>query len=162
MTKLKIAIQGITASFHEVAALKYFGENIQSVECMSFQELFEALKKDKADYAVMAIENSIAGSILQNYSMLQEYGFKVIGEVYLRIHQCLMALPGTKKEDLKLIESHPIALRQCAEYLLQFENALLVDKEDTAAVAKQIHDQQLVGVAAVASKRAAEIVNVKL
>jgi prephenate dehydratase len=157
MTKLRIAIQGITASFHEVAALKYFGENIEPVECMSFQELFEALKKDKADYAVMAIENSIAGSILQNYSLMLDYRFHVIGEISLPIEQCLMALPGTQKEDLKQIQSHPMALRQCAEYLMQFENALLVDKEDTAAVAKQIHDNQLVGIAAVASKRAAEI-----
>lgn len=162
MSKLKIAIQGITASFHEVAALKYFGENIEPVECMSFQDLFEALKKDKADFAVMAIENSIAGSILQNYQMMQSYHFKIIGEVYLRIEQCLMALPGTKFEDLKFIESHPMAIRQCAEYLLQFENAMLVDREDTAAVAKQIGEEKLQGVAAVAAARAAEVFGLEI
>jgi prephenate dehydratase len=156
MTKLKIAIQGITASFHEVAAHKHFGNDITSVECMSFPDLCEALKNNDADYAVMAIENSIAGSILQNYSLVQDYKFNIIGEVYLRIHQCLMALPGTKIEDLKLIESHPIAIRQCAEFLMKIKNAMLVDKEDTAAVAKQIADEKLVGVAAVASKAAAE------
>ncbi|MCX6181009.1 MAG: prephenate dehydratase [Bacteroidetes bacterium] len=156
MTNLKIAIQGITASFHEVAAHKHFGKDITSVECMSFPDLCEALKNNDADYAVMAIENSIAGSILQNYSLVQDYKFNIIGEVYLRIHQCLMALPGTKIEDLKLIESHPIAIRQCAEFLMKIKNAMLVDKEDTAAVAKQISDEKLAGVAAVASKAAAE------
>ncbi|MFM7023144.1 MAG: prephenate dehydratase [Flavobacteriales bacterium] len=156
MTKLRIAIQGITASFHEVAAQKYFGNDIVSVECMSFPDLCEALKKGDADYAVMAIENSIAGSILQNYSLIQDYGFRIIGETYLRIHQCLMALPGTKIEDLKFIESHPIAIRQCAEFLMKINNALLVDKEDTAAVAKQISEEKLVGVAAVASEAAAK------
>ncbi len=156
MTKLKIAIQGITASFHEVAAQKYFGNDISSVECMSFHDLCEALKKGEADYAVMAIENSIFGSILENYALLQKYRFNIIGEVYLRIQQCLMALPGTKIEDLKFIESHPVAIRQCAEYLEKLDHALLVDKEDTAAVAKKIAEEKLVGVAAVASKAAAE------
>ena len=156
MTKLKIAIQGITASFHEVAAIKHFGENIEAIECMSFPDLCEALKKDDADFAVMAIENSIAGSILQNYSLVQDYGFNIIGEVYLRIHQCLMALPGTKIAELKIIESHPIAIRQCAEYLMKNTAALLVDGEDTAAIAKKIRDEKLVGYAAVASKAAAQ------
>jgi prephenate dehydratase len=110
----------------------------------------------------MAIENSIAGSILQNYSLMLDYRFHVIGEISLPIEQCLMALPGTKKEDLKQIQSHPMALRQCAEYLMQFENALLVDKEDTAAVAKQIHDNHLIGIAAVASKRAAQIFGLEI
>src|SRR5574339_600466 len=115
--KTRVAIQGIATSFHEVAALTYFDEPIETVECLTFHRLCEALKNDEADYAVMAIENSIAGSILPNYFLLQSYHFSIIGELYLPIHMHLLALPGVKLEDIKTIESHPMAIRQCAEYL---------------------------------------------
>ncbi len=111
----KIAIQGITASFHEIAAVTYFGDAIDTIECLSFFDLCEALKNERADYAVMAIENSIAGSILPNYFLLQEYHFQIIGELYIPIHMHLLALPGTKIEQLKTIESHPMAIRQCSD-----------------------------------------------
>src|SRR5882757_1628010 len=114
--KIKVAIQGIATSFHEVAALAYFGP-IDPVECLSFYVLCETLKQGKADYAVMAIENSIAGSILPNYFLLQDYHFSIVGELYLPIHMHLLALPGVKLADIKSIESHPMAIRQCTEYL---------------------------------------------
>src|SRR5438128_5664608 len=113
----RVAIQGIRASFHEEAALRYFGENIETVECNSFKQTFEALKNKEADYVVMAIENSIAGSILPNYSLMLSYNFPVVGEVYLPIQLHLMALPGVKLEDVKWVTSHPIALRQCVDFI---------------------------------------------
>src|SRR6201995_103060 len=99
--KPRVAIQGIRASFHEEAAFKFFGENIETIECNSFKQTFEALQNKQADYVVMAIENSIAGSILPNYSLMMSYGFPVVGEVYLPIQLHLMALPGVKFEDVK-------------------------------------------------------------
>ncbi|MFN8889095.1 MAG: prephenate dehydratase domain-containing protein, partial [Cyclobacteriaceae bacterium] len=111
--KTKVAIQGIATSFHEVAALTYFQEPIDTVECLSFHVLCESLKKEESDFAMMAIENSIAGSILPNYFLLQEYHFSIIGEVYLPIHMHLLALPGVKLSDIKCVESHPMAIRQC-------------------------------------------------
>src|SRR6188508_1554175 len=110
--KLSVAIQGIATSFHEVAAFTYFEEPIDTIECLSFHQLCENLKNGKADYAVMAIENSIAGSILPNYFLLQEYHFNIVGELYLPIHMNLLALPGVKLEDIRCIESHPMAIRQ--------------------------------------------------
>ncbi len=151
-----IAIQGIEASFHEVAAQKYFGKEINTIKCLSFQDLCDALKNKKADYAVMAIENSIAGSLLQNYGLLQEYNFNVIGEVYLRIKMNIMALPGTKLEDLKFAQSHPIAIRQCSHFLKGLPHVQIQEKEDTAICAKNISEKKLVGVSAIASESAAE------
>lgn len=151
-----IAIQGIEASFHEVAAQKYFGKDINTIKCLSFQDLCDALKSKKADYAVMAIENSIAGSLLQNYGLLQEYSFNVIGEVYLRIKMNLMALPGTKIEELKFAQSHPIAIRQCSHFLRSIPNVHVEEKEDTAICAKNISEFNLKGVGAIASESAAE------
>lgn len=151
-----IAIQGIEASFHEVAAEKYFGTDINTIECLSFQRLCDALKNKESDFAVMAIENSIAGSLLQNYGLLQEYGFKVIGEVYLRIKMNLMALPGTELKDLKFAQSHPIAIRQCSHFLKSLEGVHVEEKEDTAICAKNIAQKKLEGVGAVASEAAAE------
>src|SRR6201996_8563908 len=110
--RTRVAIQGIRASFHEEAAFKFFGEDIHTIECNSFKKTFEALEKREADYVVMAIENSIAGSILPNYSLMMSYGFPIVGEIYLPIQLHLMALPGVKFEDVKYVTSHPIAIRQ--------------------------------------------------
>lgn len=154
--KPKIAIQGIAASFHEVAALTYFGQSIETIECLSFYDLCESLKNEGADYAVMAIENSIAGSILPNYFLLQEYHFQIIGELYIPIHMHLLALPGTKIEQLKAIESHPMAIRQCSDYLHRLEGIEIRESDDTALSAKKIGDKKLKGVAAIANEFAAK------
>jgi prephenate dehydratase len=132
------AIQGIRASFHEEAAFKYFGENIDTVECNSFKQTFEALQNDQADYVVMAIENSIAGSILPNYSLL-------------------MALPGVKFENIKYVTSHPIAIRQCIDFFDEYPHLKIVESNDTAACAKRIRDEQLTDTVAIANTLAAKL-----
>src|SRR3546814_2676680 len=106
--KPTIAIQGIRASFHEEAALAWFGPEIRTIECMTFKKMFEDLKSGNADYIVMAIENSIAGSLLPNYSLLQDYNFPIIGEIFLPVQLHLLALPGVRFEDIKYVQSHPI------------------------------------------------------
>lgn len=155
--KPRVAIQGIRASFHEEAAFKYFGENIQTVECNSFKQTFEALEKNEADYVVMAIENSIAGSILPNYSLLLSYNFPVVGEVYLPIQLHLMALPGVAFENVKYVTSHPIAIRQCIDFFDEYPHLKIVESSDTAACAKRIHDEQLTDTVAIANTLAAKL-----
>jgi prephenate dehydratase len=154
--KLSIAIQGIATSFHEVAALTYFNEPIDTIECLSFHRLCESLKNGEADYAVMAIENSIAGSILPNYFLLQEYHFSIIGELYLPIHMHLLTLPGVKLSDITTIESHPMAIRQCAEYLHALKNVEIRESDDTALSAKRVKEMKLKTTAAIANEHAAK------
>jgi prephenate dehydratase len=154
--KLNVAIQGIASSFHEVAALSYFPEPINTLECLSFHDLCERLKHGDADYAVMAIENSIAGSILQNYFLLQEYHFSIVGELYLPIHMHLLALPGVKLEDIRSIESHPMAIRQCAEFLYSLNDVEIRESDDTALSAKRVKDLKLKNTAAIANEYAAK------
>lgn len=156
MQTKKIAIQGIKASFHEEAAFKYFGEDIETIECDSFRATCEALKHKTADYAVMAIENSIAGSILPNYSLLRDYHFTIVGEVYLPIQLHLLALPGVKFEQIKYAESHPIALRQCVDFFYEYPHIQIVESTDTAACAKKIRDNQLTDTVAIANALAAK------
>jgi prephenate dehydratase len=154
--KIKVAIQGITTSFHEVAAFTHFKEPIETVECLSFHTLCESLKKGESDFAVMAIENSIAGSILPNYFLLQEYHFSIIGEVYLPIHMHLLALPGVKLSDIKNIESHPMAIRQCSDYLHRLNGVEIRESDDTAYSAKKVSDKKLKDTAAIANEHAAK------
>lgn len=154
--RLKIAIQGIATSFHEVAALTHFQEPIQTIECLSFHALCESLKKGDADYAVMAIENSIAGSILPNYFLLQEYHFSIVGEVYLPIHMHLLALPGVKLSEITNIESHPMAIRQCSDYLYKLKGIQISESDDTAVSARKVKEQKLKSTAAIANEYAAK------
>jgi prephenate dehydratase len=155
--KPRVAIQGIKASFHEEAACKYFGENIETIECNSFKQTFESLKNKNADYVVMAIENSIAGSILPNYSLLLNYAYPVVGEVYLPIQLHLMALPGVKFEDIKYVTSHPIAIRQCVDFFDEYPHLNIIESNDTAACAKRIRDEQLTDTVAIANTMAAKL-----
>ncbi|WP_372775275.1 prephenate dehydratase [Mangrovibacterium sp.] len=155
----KVAIQGIAGSFHEDAARKYFGdEEIEIVECRSFQRVCELVDTDKVDIAVMAIENSIAGSILQNYSLIRDYHLHVTGETYIHIQMNLMMLPGAKKEDVKNIYSHPIAIRQCVEYIEKyFPQARIIENQDTAMSGKILVTDKLTDSAAIGNLRTAEI-----
>jgi prephenate dehydratase len=155
--KPRVAIQGIRASFHEEAAFKYFGGDIDTVECNSFKQTFEALEKGEADYVVMAIENSIAGSILPNYSLMMSYSFPVVGEVYVPIQLHLMALPGVKFENIKYVTSHPIAIRQCIDFFDEYPRLKIVESNDTAACAKRIRDEQLTDTVAIANTLAAKL-----
>lgn len=156
--KVRVAIQGIATSFHEVAAMTFFGptDEIDTVECLSFHELCESLDKGIANYAVMAIENSIAGSILPNYFLLQSYHFTIIGELYLPIHMHLLALPGVKREDIRCIESHPMAIRQCAEFIHTLKNVEVRESDDTALSAKRVKELKLKDTAAIANESAAK------
>jgi prephenate dehydratase len=153
----RVAIQGTKASFHEEAAFKFFGKDIQTVECASFKQTCESMQKDEADFVVMAIENSIAGSLLPNYSLIRDYNFRITGEVYLPIELHLMALPGVKFEDIRFVTSHPIALRQCIDFIDQFPQLQVVESSDTAACAKKIRDEQLTDTVAIANTLAAEL-----
>jgi len=153
----KVAIQGIKASFHEEAAFKFFGRDIQTIECSSFKATCESLVNKQADYVVMAIENSIAGSLLPNYTLIREYNFAVVGEVYLPIQLHLMALPGVKFEDVKFATSHPIAIRQCVDFFYDFPHIQVFEGSDTAACAKKIRDEQLTDTVAIANTLAAEL-----
>ena len=154
--KLNVAIQGIAASFHEMAALNYFEVPIETIECLTFHQLCESLKNGKSDFAVMAIENSIAGSILPNYFLLQDYHFSIVGEIYLPIHMHLLALPGVKLSDITTIESHPMAIRQCSEYLHALNGVEIRESDDTALSAKRVSELKLKNTAAIANESAAK------
>lgn len=158
---MKIAIQGVPASFHDVAARKYFQTSVQNteitqVECSTFPLLCQRLQNREADLAVMAIENSIAGSILPNYSLLEKYGFKIQGEIYLRIELNWMALPGTKPDEVRYVQSHPMALFQCENFLLSYPHVQILEGTDTAESAQEIRRRGLRDYSAIASRLAAE------
>jgi prephenate dehydratase len=162
MQKKRVAIQGIRASFHEEAAFKFFGEEIETVECNSFKQTCEEMKHKNADYVVMAIENSIAGSLLPNYSLLQEYNFPIVGEVYLPIQLHLLALPGVKFEDIRYVTSHPIAIRQCIDFFDEFPHLQVIESNDTAACAKKIREENLTDTVAIANNLAAKLYNLEV
>lgn len=161
-TTYKVAIQGVKASFHEEAALKYFGQNIETIECDSFKKTCEVLKQGKADFVVMAIENSIAGSILPNYGLLRDYRFHIVGEVHLHIQQHLLALPGVKLADITTVESHPMAIRQCDDFLSEHPEWTIKEGSDTAACAQRIVTENLTTTAAIASEAAAKLYGLQI
>jgi len=153
----KVTIQGYEGSFHQVAARKFFGKSVEVITCDTFREVIKIGSDPKqSDGAVMAIENSIAGSILPNYNLLQKSSLQVIGEVYLSISQNLMVNPGVKLEDIKEVHSHPMAILQCLDYLEQYDWKL-VESEDTALSAKMVHQHKSKHIAAIASKFAAQL-----
>tara|TARA_R110000868_G_scaffold822_10_gene6154 strand:- start:1954 stop:2781 length:828 start_codon:yes stop_codon:yes gene_type:complete len=160
--KLKIAIQGIKGSNHHQVAKDYFGDNIDLVECLSFDELVTQTLSGRADKAVMAIENSIAGSIIPNYALVYQNNLHIIGEHYLNIHHNLMVLKGQKFEDIEEVHSHPMALLQCKEFLKCYPHIKLVEAVDTAETAQQIQDHQLKTIAAIAPKAAAELYDLEI
>lgn len=162
MQKKRVAIQGIKASFHEEAAFKFFGEDITTIECNSFKQTCEELKNKKADFVVMAIENSIAGSLLPNYTLLRDYHFPIVGEVYLPIQLHLLSLPGVKFEDIKYVQSHPIAIRQCSDFFDEFPHLQVIESTDTAACAKKIREEKLTDTVAIANQSAAKLYNLDI
>lgn len=160
--KLKIAIQGGDGSFHDIAARHYFPHLSETVHCVTFRDLCEVLKKDEADYAVIAFENTIAGTILGNYSLIQNYHFNIIGEIRLRIVMNLMAMPGQKMEDIQVVRSHYMALLQCGEFLSQYPHIHVEEYYDTADAAKDIFLRKEKGAAAIAGKLAADLYNLEV
>lgn len=160
----KIAIQGIAGSFHEDAARNYYGdEQIEVVECKSFKQVCDFIDNDQVDIAVMAIENSIAGSLLQNYALIRDYHLKIIGEIFIHIQMNLMVFPGVKKKEIKEIYSHPVSFLQCAEYLEKyFPNAERRELGDNAKVAKLIHDEKITHAAAISNTRSASLYGLEI
>jgi len=153
----KVAIQGISGSYHDVAARNYFeGEDIEIIGCRSFKEVVKKVRDDSSIIGLMAIENTIAGSLLQNHELIRQSGCYIIGEYKLRISLSLAALPGTKLSDIREVNSHPIALMQCADYLETLPDIKIVEKEDTAMSAKWIAENKHEGHAAACGKSAAE------
>ena len=154
----RISIQGYAGSFHEVAARQFFGSDVQVVPCATFRELIKkSSAKKETEGGVMAIENSIAGSILPNYNLLQKSSLTITGEVYLQIGQNLLVNPGVSLNDIREVHSHPMALLQCIDYLEKFPHWKLVETEDTALSAKHLHQHRSKHAAAIASKLAADL-----
>ena len=157
-----IAIQGIQGSFHHQVALNYFSSDIQLLECLTFDALADALVSGEATQAVMAIENSIAGSIIPNYALLDRHNLQIIGESYLNIEHNLMGLKGQSIAELKEVHSHPMALLQCKAFFSDYPHIRLVEAEDTADIARKINKEQLLGIGAIASVKASDIFDLKL
>ena len=157
-----IAIQGIQGSFHHQVALNYFSSDIQLLECLTFDALADALVSGEATQAVMAIENSIAGSIIPNYALLDRHNLQIIGESYLNIEHNLMGLKRQSIADLKEVHSHPMALLQCKAFFSDYPHIRLVEAEDTADIARKINKEQLLGIGAIASVKASDIFDLKL
>ena len=128
----KVAIQGFEASFHEIAAIQFFGKDITTIECATFPKLFDVMEKGEADFAICAIENALAGSILPNYASLRNSNLEIFGEVYLQIEMNLMALKGETIASLKEVHSHPMANLQCQQFFRQYPHIQLVESKDTA------------------------------
>jgi prephenate dehydratase len=153
----RIAIQGGFGAFHEIAATRYFeDEEIEIVPNNTFHDLFKSVKMREADFGIMAIENSLAGSILPNYSILRESGMKIIGEIYLRVQQNLVALPGETIDTITEVFSHPMAILQCQHFFGNYPHIRLIDSIDTALSAREIAEKKLRCTGAIASTLAAE------
>jgi len=153
----KVAIQGVSGAFHEIAARQYFeGEEIEILPCITFKDLFKALAADDSLLGIIAIENTIAGSLLQNHNLLRESGCMIVGEHKLRIEHNLVALPGQRIEDIQEVYSHPIALMQCEDFIDEHRHMKAIESEDTALSAKEIADNKIQGRAAICSTLAAE------
>ncbi len=158
----KVGIQGIKGSFHHLVAMDYYHKDVEVMEHMSFHELAQKLASKETDVAVMAIENSIAGSILPNYALMDEYNLSVIGEHYTPVNMNLMAVKGQKVEDIKKVFSHPMALLQCKEFFKKHPHIKLIEDADTAEAARRISEEGKLKVAAVASPAAAEMYGLEI
>lgn len=157
-TSVKVAIQGESGCYHELAARQFFeGQEVEIVPCQTFQTLFDTLAADPSVMGIMAIENTIAGNLLQNHELLRNSQHVVIGEHRLHISHVLCALPGQKIEDIVEVNSHPIALRQCEVFLRTMPNVKIVEMDDTAGSARYIADHNLKGHAAICSEFAANL-----
>jgi prephenate dehydratase len=150
-----VSIQGFQGSFHEVAARQVFGARPELLACGTFAAVVAHVVNGTADAGLMAMENSLAGSILPNYLLLERHAVRVTGEVYLPIHQHLMGLPGTTLADVQAVHSHPMALRQCGEFLDAYPHWKLVETDDTGHSAQLLAENRTPGVAVVAGAQAA-------
>ncbi len=160
---IRVAIQGVAGCFHEEAARKYFApQDIEVVPCETFAKLFAELAKDSTLLGIVAIENTIAGALLQNHELLRESNHTIVGELKLRIVQNIATLPSQSLEDIEEVNSHPIALMQCRDWLERRPKVKVVEGGDTASSAQRIAEQNLVGHAAICSELAAELYGLKV
>lgn len=155
---LRVAIQGVAGCFHDAAAREYFeGQDIETVPCETFNEMFNLLKSDASMLGILAIENTIAGSLLQNHELLRQSNMTIVGEYKKYISHSIAALPGQSIDDIAEVNSHPMALRQCEQYLQLHPKMKMVETYDTAGSAKMIAENNLVGHAAICGRYAAEL-----
>lgn len=158
MNKLKVTIQGVAGCFHDAAAREYFaGREVETLPYDTFQQMFDALASDASLVGIVAIENTIAGSLLQNHEMLRQSPLRIFGEYKMRISHVLAALPGESIDSLSEVNSHPMALMQCELYLRRHPNLKMIERFDTAGSARDISEQHLTGHAAVCGEYAAEL-----
>ena len=158
----KIAIQGIKGSYHHQVAVDYFGDKINYVECLNFDRLVEIVCENNKNIGIMAIENSIAGSIISNYALIDNNNLSITGEYSLKIDHCLMALPNQNHMDIKEVHSHPMALLQCKKYFEKYNHIKLVEANDTAEIAKKISEESIYNIAAIASSYSADLFNLHI
>ena len=160
--KLNIGIQGIKGSYHHIASESYFNENFNLRECLTFDHLVNEIEKSEIDMGVMAIENSIAGSIIPNYALIDQNNLLIVGEVYFKINHNLMALNGQNINQINEVFSHPMALLQCKSFFSEYPHIRLVESDDTAYEAMRISKNNIKGVAAIASVEAAKYYNLNV
>lgn len=158
----RISIQGFEGSFHQLAARAFLGDDVEVITCSTFREVVKKAASNGCDGGIMAIENSIAGSILPNYALLMQSGLSIAGEIYLKIRQDLMVNPGVEMDDIREVHSHPMALLQCMDYLEKRPHWKLVETEDTALSARYIHQHRHKHVAVIAGKLASELFNLHI
>ncbi len=157
MSKKNIGIQGIKGSYHHIVANEYYGNKIDIDEFLTFQMMSSQLAEGKSDASIMAIENSIAGSIIPNYALIDEYNLSIVGECYLKISHNLLALENQSIDDIKEVHSHPMALLQCRDFFKKYPKIKLVEDTDTALSAKEIYINNIKGRAAIASTLASDL-----
>lgn len=157
-----VAIQGVKGSFHHIVSQQYFKSQVHILECLTFNEAVQRLVSGKTEAVVMALENSIAGSIIPNYALIDTHHLHIVGEHYLNVQHHLMALPNQDINDIVEVYSHPMALLQCKEFFKKHPHIKLVEDKDTAEVAQRIQSKNIKGVAAIASKLASELFNLNI
>ncbi len=161
--QLRVAIQGGAGSFHDQAAHEFFeNRDLDLVCCDTFDDLFDRVNSKEAELAVMAIENTVAGSLLPNYALLRESGFSIIGEIYIRVSQHLMSLPGSKIKDINEVYSHYMAIAQTRSFFKQHPHIKLIESADTALSAKKVRDENLSTGGAIAGRMAAELYGLEI
>jgi prephenate dehydratase len=158
----KIGIQGIKGSYHDQVAKEYFGDSIEVNEFLSFDELVDSVVSGDSNFGIMAIENSIAGSIIPNYALIDNLNLNIVGEYFVNINHQLMVYPGVSFDDLKIVSSHPMALLQCKKFFKDFPKITLVEGKDTAEEAKRISENKIKNTGAVASVEASKLYGLKI
>ena len=158
----RVAIQGIKGSYHHQVANEYFKDKLEIIEFLSFDEVANSIENSDCDFAVMAIENSIAGSIIPNYALIDGLNLKIVGEYYININHQLMALPGTTIKDLSTVSSHPMALLQCKSFFKSHPKITLIEDKDTAEVAYRIQRDKIKNLGAIASTNAAKLYDLEI